>query len=238
MTDEQERGIGAYDPETDPDPIPGQPPRNVTPIQRPPESSGRAPRKPDPNAPPEGTDTIQSFGGAPMPERNFPKRVMWIKLPAPYDDWHIHAWVNAPDKLLNDLQKRLGNVRSPDDPRIDPDDPALAIDDFSLDPEEYGIPASERQARVNEVNRRIRERERRVAEKEKRQIAYDSAMQELNRYKGEIVMEHDIPDLDGVLHPADSQEFWDFTEGELQQVILTAIAGQRGKLTPTNARRS
>jgi hypothetical protein len=234
----EERGIGAWDPATDPDPVPGQPPRNVTPIQRPPEDAARTTRKRDPNAPPEGTETVKSFGGEPPPIRNFPKRCMWITLPAPYDGWHIHAWVNAPDKLLNDLQKRIGNIRSPDDPRIDPDDPALAIDDYSLDPEEYGISAAERQARVNEVNRRLRERERRTAEKEKRQVAYDAAMGELNRYKGEIVMEHDIPDMDGVLLPPDSQEFWDFTEGELQTVILTAIAAQRGKLTPTNARRS
>jgi hypothetical protein len=231
MTDES---IGAWDPQSDPDPEPGQPPRNVTSMQRP-QPPGEQPRARDPNAPPEGTATVKSFAGGAMPTRNYPKRCVWLTLP--YYGFHIYAWVNAPDQLLDDMQKRLRTVRSPDDPRIDPDDPAIDPVDFALDPDEYGIGEVERQARSTERERRTREVERRRAERDKRQGAYDRAKAEVARFLGEVVMEHDIPDLDGNLIPADDPRFWDFAAGEMQQTIMATISGQRGKLNPTNARR-
>jgi hypothetical protein len=231
MTDEQ---TGAWNPHEDPSPEPGAPPRNLAVVRQPspaPQTGG--PR--DPNAPPEGTQTVKSFGGGAMPERHYPKRCIWLTLP--FYGFHVYAWVNAPDQLLTDIQKNLRGVRSPDDPRIDPDDPNIDPFDFALDVEEYGISEVERQARVNERDRREREIARRRQEKTKRQHAYDVAKADVARFLGEIVMEHDIPDLNGALLPADSSAFWDFAEGELQSTIMTTITGQRGKLSPTNARR-
>ena len=235
MTDET---VGAWDAQNDPNPEPGQPPRNVTPLQRqePPGASAR-PHERDPNAPPADRQTVKSFGGGALPVRNYPKRCMWLTLPAPYDEYHVYAWVNAPDLLVNKLAEQTADVRSPDDPRVNPDDPDIDPNAFELDPTEYGINEVERQARIAESARRTREVQRRKVEKAKRQREFEAAQVATSRFMGEIVMEHDIPDMEGKLHAADTQAFWDFAEGELQGVIMGAVRGQRGKLNPTNARR-
>lgn len=231
-----DESVGAWNAQSDPDPQPGQPPRNVTPMQRA-QPPGERPALRDPNAPTEGTPTAKSFGGGAMPERaGLMKRCVWVTIP--YYGWHVLGWVNVPEKLLNDKQKQLGRVLSPDAANVDPDDPALDPQDFALDPNEYGISNAERMARVAEIERRTKEVDRRRQEKARRQEAFDTARADLARFFGEIVMEHDITDTDGnLLPPADTVEFWDAIEGEPQDVIMTTLRAQRGKLNPQSARR-
>jgi hypothetical protein len=229
--------------EYDPNPVPGQPPRGMAANGNggPPGMAQRvAPhlrRERDPNAPPEGRETAVSRADGAMPERGFPKRIMWVPLPDIYQDCHIRAWVNYPNKIIDDVQTELRKIRSPDDYRVNPD--ALEIDpeDFGIDPEAYGLSDSERQERLDERERRTKERERRRVEKARRQEAYDAAYAKYARVMGEIILEHDIHDLAGeLLPPADTTAFWDYMAGEMLTIVMEAITGQQGKLNPKSAR--
>jgi hypothetical protein len=231
--------------EYDPNPVPGQPPREMAANGNggPPGMAQRVPpherRERDPNMPPEGRETAVSHAGAPLPERGYPKRIMWLTLPDVYDDMHVKAWVNFPQKVITDVEKTLRQVRSPDDRRVDPDDVRLDPDDWALDPDEYGISDDEVRDRLAEKDRRIAERQRRSVEKARRQEAFDAAYAQYARVMGEIVIEHDFhigPD-GALLPPADTVEFWDAIEGELTGVMMKAITAEQGKLNPKTARR-
>jgi hypothetical protein len=221
------------------EPMPGEAPRALRPGGIPPgERVAPHLRRVDPNKPTDGRETSVSHEGAPLPERGYPKRIMWLTLPDVYDDMHVRAWVNYPQKLITDVEKGLRNIRSPDDRRIDPDDPRIDPDDWDLNTEAYGLADDEIGERMAERERRIAERERRRAERERRQVAYDAAYRQYARVMGEIVMEHDFRGLDGaLLPPADTTAFWDEIEGELTGVMMKAITAEQGKLNPKNARR-
>ena len=47
----------------------------------------------------------------PTPIRSLPKRTVSITLPEPYQDFHVTAWVNFPQKMLNDMQALAKKAR-------------------------------------------------------------------------------------------------------------------------------
>jgi len=47
----------------------------------------------------------------PTPIRSLPKRTVVITLPDPYQDFHVTAWVNFPQKMLNDMQELAKKAR-------------------------------------------------------------------------------------------------------------------------------
>lgn len=53
--------------------------------------------------------SVQPGGGdvpPPTPIRKLPRRVVTIALPAPYDEFHVTAWVNFPKALARDLDSK------------------------------------------------------------------------------------------------------------------------------------
>jgi hypothetical protein len=107
MTDES---IGAWDPQSDPDPEPGQPPKNVTPMQRP-QPPGEQPRARDPNAPPFQHGGIEGLS-------MIPPRLAWVTLWPPYETMKVFAQINFPKKRLERAYEMTTGLPNPDEAGI------------------------------------------------------------------------------------------------------------------------
>lgn len=124
MTDET---IGAFDPATDPDPEPGMPPRNVTPMQRP-QPPGQA------SGQPPGTANMQPGGAVPA---KYPIRVVTVTLPAPYDGFWVKGCPNLPTDYITNAQKLIADLPDPEEDGLDEGTAAARKETFDAEMAKY-----------------------------------------------------------------------------------------------------